>query len=237
VTETDLQSLDGLARLWEGQARNGAASDMVYQVLREALITGVVPPRQRLAEEHLARMFEVSRTPIREALFRLEAEGFAERVPRRGLVASQVTPQEIIDVYAVRESMDGLAAELAAVHASPADLSTLVDLNNQFAAAVTAEEMDQLVLLNLRFHEALAQISKNAFLLDMVKQIHHRVRRFPGTTFTKPGRGVRAIEEHRLIVEAVTKHDAATARRVAAKHMAAARQIRIDMLEADANGT
>lgn len=225
-----LDEADRLAQLWERQAQIGAASDMVYQVLREALMTGVIPPGQRLAEEHLARRFDVSRTPVREALFRLEAEGFAERIPRRGLVASQITPQEIIDVYVVRESMDGLAAELAAVHATPADISTLVELNNQFAAAVNTLDMDRLVILNLRFHEALAQASRNAILLDMVKQIHHRVRRFPGTTFAKPGRGPVASEEHRQLIQAIAEHDAATARRVATAHMATARHIRIEML-------
>lgn len=232
MAETKIADADGLTQLWERQARNGAASDMVYQVLREALITGILPPGQRLGEEHLARMFEVSRTPVREALFRLEAEGFAERIPRRGLVASQITPQEIIDVYVVRESMDGLAAKLAALHASAADVSTLVCLNTEFAQAVETRDLDRLVILNLRFHEALAAASQNAFLLDMIKQIHHRVRRFPSTTFTRPGRGLLAVEEHRMIVEAIEKHDAVTARRVAADHMAAARQIRIDMLKA-----
>ncbi len=231
LAETQIEDTDGLTQLWERQARNGAASDMVYQVLREALITGVLPPGQRLGEEHLARMFDVSRTPIREALFRLEAEGFAERIPRRGLVASRITPQEIIDVYVVRESMDGLAAELAALHATTADISTLIDLNEQFADAVDAHDFDRLVILNLRFHEAFAQASRNAFLFEMVKQIHHRVRRFPGTTFTKRGRGSLAVEEHRRLIDAIANHDAPTARRLATEHMAAARQIRIAMLE------
>jgi len=223
--------LEQLSRLWARRVPNGAASDMVYQVLREALITRVIPPGQRLAEEHLARLFDVSRTPVREALFRLEAEGFAERIPRRGLVASQITPREIVDVYVVRESMDGLAAELAAQHATAADLLQLTDINERFTEAATLQDLDQQATLNLQFHEALAQASHNAFLLDMIKQIHHRVRRFPGTTFAQEGRAAEAAEEHRRLIQAIRERDTLRARRLAAEHMAAARRIRIAMLD------
>ena len=93
------------------------------------------------------------------------------------------------------------------------------------------EDFDRLVILNLRFHEALAQASRNAFLLDMIKQIHHRVRRFPGTTFTKRGRGALAVDEHRQLIDAIANRDATAARKFATDHMSAARQIRIAMLE------
>ena len=107
-------------KLWQAQAMTGATSDMVYAILHEAILSGVLPPGQRLGEELLAALFDVSRTPVREALLRLETTGLAHRVPRRGLIVARITPQEIVEVYVVRENLDGLAAHLAAQSRRPA---------------------------------------------------------------------------------------------------------------------
>lgn len=229
-------SMDGLQRLWTSQALTGATSDMVYHVLREALITRVVPPGDRLPEEHLARVFQVSRTPVREALFRLEAEGLAQRIPRRGLVAPHVTPREILDVYVVRESLDGLAAWLAAGVATPADLATLTALNDEFAALATGDDLRGMAEANLVFHEAVARAAGNAVLLDLLQQIHHRVRRFSGTTFSRPGRPETAAAEHRHLIDAIGARRPELAREIATAHMATAREIRIAMLQAEPDG-
>jgi len=222
---------DRVAELWQAQDRTGAISDIAYWVLREALITQLVPPGQRLAEEQLARLFNVSRTPVREALLRLEAEGFTERIPRRGLVASQVTQQEIIDVYVIRESIDGLAAELAAQRADVVDIATLARLNDEFLTASNNDDLSAMVIINLQFHEGIAQISHNLVLHDIIKQIHHRVRRFPGTTFSYPDRGQQAAAEHQQVLAAIAGHHPEQARQLAMDHMAAARKLRILLLE------
>jgi DNA-binding GntR family transcriptional regulator len=188
-----------------------------------------------LTEEQLANLFEVSRTPVREAVVRLEAEHFAQRVPRRGLIVSRVTPQDIIDVYVVREANDGLAAYLAALCATPADVFRLASLNEQFTSAVNdpGHDLTELAALNLRFHEALAEASKNTLLLNIVKQVHNVVRRFGSTTFRQPGRAQVAAVEHGALVDAIRAGDADLARQIAMEHMAAARSIRIAMLEQD----
>src|SRR5215510_14162761 len=103
-----------LRELWQAQPVSGATSDMIYAVLHEAILSGALSPGQRLAEESFAALFSVSRTPVREAFVRLETTGMAHRVPRRGLIVGRITPQEIVDVYVVRETIDGLAAFLAA---------------------------------------------------------------------------------------------------------------------------
>lgn len=230
---TALEAADRLKMLWQAQALTGATSDMVYAILHEAILSGILPPGQRLGEELLAALFDVSRTPVREALLRLETTGLAHRVPRRGLIVARITPQEIVEVYVVRENLDGLAAYLAAQRATPSDVATLRAINEEFARAARAGKMVAMADLNLRFHEAIAHIARNSLLLQFLTQIHHRVRRIPGTTFQHPGRAASAVEEHASIVEAIQARDAERARQLAAESMAIARRIRIAMLEQD----
>jgi DNA-binding GntR family transcriptional regulator len=231
--EISPDSSQQLTEMWDNQAMTGATSDMVHSVLQEAIISQVLKPGQRLTEEPLAGLFSVSRTPVREAIVRLEAEHFAERIPRRGIVVSRVSRQEIIDVYVVREASDGLAAYLAALHATPTDISRLEWINQQFSAAASAANHDltELAALNLRFHEALAEASKNTLLMKFVKQVHNIVRRFGNTTFRDPERVRITAVEHARLVEAIKAGDAELARAVAVEHTAEARRIRIAMIE------
>lgn len=228
---TALEAAESLKTLWQAQAITGATSDMVYAILHEAILSGIVPPGQRLGEEPLAALFEVSRTPVREALLRLETTGLAHRVPRRGLIVARITPQEIVEVYVVRETLDGLAAYLAAQFATPSDVADLVAINEQFARAEQTGSVVEMADLNLRFHEAIARIARNSLLTQFLTQISHQVRRIPGTTFQHPGRAARAVEEHADIVKAIQAGDAERARQLATESMATARRIRIAMLE------
>jgi DNA-binding GntR family transcriptional regulator len=230
-SELPAEVANGLTQLWQSQNVTGATSDMVYSVLHEAIVSWILPPGQRLGEEQLARLFDVSRTPIREAIFRLETEQFAERIPRRGLVVSHVTPQQIIDVYVVRGALDGLCAALAAEHATPADVSTLNWINASFARAAEAGDLAQLAEINLQFHEAIAQVTRNALLQNLVKQVHYLVRRFHSTTFSQPGRAHASVAEHQRLIDAIAAGDARHARQMAEEHMVTARGIRVAMLE------
>ena len=228
---TVLEGAENLKALWQAQAITGATSDMIYATLHEAILSAILPPGQRLGEELLAALFDVSRTPVREALLRLETTGLAHRVPRRGLIVARITPQEIVEVYVVRENLDGLAAHLAAQVATPSDVATLIAINEEFARAVRAGDVVAMADLNLQFHEAIAHIARNSLLSQFLMQIHHHVRRIPGTTFQHPGRAACAVEEHASIVEAIQARDAERARHLATESMATARRIRIAMLE------
>jgi DNA-binding GntR family transcriptional regulator len=225
---------EGLIRLWKAQPVTGATSDMVYAVLHEGILSGILSPGQRLAEEGLAALFSVSRTPVREALVRLETTGLAHRVPRRGLVVGQITPQEIVEVYVVRETIDGLAAFLAAQFATPGDVAHLTSLNGEFARAVARGDTNEMARLNLVFHTAVAAAARNSLLVQFLEQIHQLVRRFPGTTFQHPERAEGAVEEHEQLIAAIRAGDAERARTIASESMATARRIRIAMLARDA---
>src|SRR3954453_13272993 len=109
----------------EAHAATTNAADSVYATLRGAILEGQLTPGDSLIEWHVARQFGTSRTPVREALLRLESEGLAYRVPRRGLIVRHVTEHEVLEVYAVRIELEALAARQAAHESEPSDIAHL----------------------------------------------------------------------------------------------------------------
>src|SRR5437763_5675281 len=136
---TRVEVADRLAALgpnWQAHASTSNAADSVYNTLRGAIVEGQLDPGDSLIEWHVARNFGTSRTPVREALLRLEAEGLAFRVPRRGLVVRHVSEHEIREVYAVRTALEALAAREAANEAMPSDIAHLRWINQRLAEAI-----------------------------------------------------------------------------------------------------
>jgi DNA-binding GntR family transcriptional regulator len=221
-----------LSRLDSRPLERSAAADGVYEALREAIVAKRLLPGDRLAEEQLAKQFGVSRTPVREALLRLEAEQFAARVARRGLVVRPIPEREVLEVYAVRAALDGLAASLAAEQATPPDRARLRWINEQIREAAGRSDFARMAELNIELHEALCDAAHNGMLLLFMRQIHDWVRRFgeADTTFSRPGRAAEANAEHDDIIGAIEAGDADRAGRLAREHMNRAREARIAML-------
>lgn len=223
-----------LRALWQAHAGSGAAADAAYATLREAILQGYLRPGDRLPEEQLAREFGVSRTPIREAIFRLEAEHFAIRVVRRGLVVRTISEEQVLEVYTVRAALDRLAASLAAEHATVPERARLHWLNEQIHVAGERAQRADMIELNIQFHEALSEAAHNSMLLHFVREIHNWVRRYEEATFSAPARPGVNVAEHRAIIEAIDRGDAESAGRLAAEHLNSAREARIAMLRASA---
>jgi DNA-binding GntR family transcriptional regulator len=229
VAEPDIAA-DALDSRWRRWAGSAAASDAVHATLREAIVAGDLPAGTRLAEEDLARRFEVSRTPVREALLRLESEQLAERIPRRGLVVTTITPEDILDLYVVRQAVDAQAARLAATFAAPPEVAHLRWLDEQLRRAAEERDFKGMAALNFDFHEGLCRAGRSPLLLYFMRQVHDRVRRFPGTTFSYGDRALESVAEHEAILDAVEARDAELAGRLGLEHMARALAVRIEML-------
>jgi DNA-binding GntR family transcriptional regulator len=206
------------------------AADGVYVALREAIMAGRLQPGDRLAEVELARHFGVSRTPVRQAIFRLETEHFAERLTHGGLAVRGLTEAEVLEVYTVRAALDGLAASLAAVSALPADQARLRWLNDRVREAHTRRDLAVVAELNIQVHEALCEAAHNDMLLHFTRQLHDRVRRFGPTTFSVQGRAAEALAEHVALIEAIESGAPETAEQLAREHMQAAREVRLLLL-------
>lgn len=230
------ESLGGLAKFWKRYHDQHNAADAVHMALRDAILHGALAAGEPLKEVPLAGVFGRSRTPVREAILKLESEGLAERLPRGGLVVARITREEVLEVYAVREVLDGLSARLAAASILPTELDHLRWLNDRLRAAAQAGNAKAMIDLNIEFHEAICLAGRNSLLLEFVRQIHAWIRRFQDTTMSFPGRGLEAVKEHDALIEALGSRDPEAAERLARNHMSRARRIRINLTQAAAAG-
>jgi DNA-binding GntR family transcriptional regulator len=226
-----------LIAVWRRYESEPVAADAIYAALREAILDGILPAGERLAELQLAALFNRSRTPVREAILRLESEHLADRSGRRGFVVGGISREEILEVYAVREVIDGLAARLAAQGCLPTDLDHLSWLNRRLRKAGEQRDYRLMVELNIEFHEAVARASRNALLLQFMRTIHDWVRRFSDTTFSYRGRATEALKEHEALLDALKQRDSDAAERIARAHMARATEVRITMQQSASRDT
>jgi DNA-binding GntR family transcriptional regulator len=231
---TKSEGLGGLNEFWNRYRDQRNAAEAVYLTLRAGILHGILQAGQPLGEIQLAAVFGRSRTPIREAILKLESERMAERVPRRGLVVAHITREEVLEVYAVREVLNGLAARLAAHGMLPTELDRLVWLNERFRAAVLAGDAKTMMHVNIEFHEAVCQASRNSLLQELTRRISERVQRFGLTTMAVPGRGLEAAAEHDALIAAVRARDPDAAERISRSHVSRARQLRIDLAQSAA---
>jgi DNA-binding GntR family transcriptional regulator len=215
--------------MWRRYENEPLAAAAIYSTLREAILGGILPAGERLAELQLAALFKRSRTPVREAILRLESDRLAQRLHRRGFVVGGISREEILEVYAVREVLDGLAARLAAQGCLPKDLDHLAWLTRRLKKAAEQRDYRLMVELNIEFHEAIARASRNGLLLQFTRQIHDWVRRFTDTTFSHRGRAAASLKEHDELLDALGRRDPESAERIARYHMTRAAQVRVDM--------
>lgn len=220
-----------LVELWQQYRATASASEAVYLALRDAITRGVLEPGDLLGEPGIAEILQISRTPIREALLRLEGDRLVERNARRRLVVKGVTPEEILDVYAVRQVLNGLAARLAAENASTNDLIRLRRLHRELRWALEEGDARQMAKLNFEFHDALCAASRNGFLLETLRKAHETQHRYPGSTFAMPERAAESVHEHELMLQAIADRDADRAEELAHRHIAGVREVRIAMLD------
>lgn len=210
-------------------AHGGARGRRVYLALREAIFEDVFAGSASLRERWLAEALGVSRTPVREALKRLVAEGLLKDVPEVGLVAHEPGLQDIEEIYSLRICLEGMAAGLAADMATDSDMSVLTRMQTQFERACEKDEVTQMTNVNAQFHDAICRAGKNQRLAELVNLFHDSVQRVGSTTLGYPGRCDEAIQEHRALLDAIRRRDAAAAKRIAEEHMQHAKRIRLAM--------
>lgn len=223
-------SADGkgpLSRYLAAQPQRGNASDAVTNALREAILDGAIAESTWLREEDLARELSVSRTPVREALRRLADERLTHRVANRGSIVAPMTLDEILAVYAVRESLEGLAARTVAQHRPAGAVEMLYEKHRAMVECAELGKVEQLAVLNLEFHGILRQQAANPYLDLFLTQVEQAVRRFRHSTLDSQERCRKALAEHLSIIEAIAAGDADGAQQAALVHMRNARQARI----------
>jgi len=205
-------------------------SDVVSNVLAESLAAGEIDGNVALGEESLAAVFEVSRTPVREALMRLANDGHLQRDARGRLRVAPLTSERILQVYTVWVALEGLCARASAM-AGPATLPMeLARHNDTMRACAQSADFLGAAAANMEFHDAIATASRNDMLIEFMKMIHAWVRRIPTTTLSVAGRAEQAFTQHGRLIDAIRTRDADLAEEIALGHMRDAERLRLDML-------
>jgi DNA-binding GntR family transcriptional regulator len=208
--------------------RHGLRSQHAYRRLRDAIQDGSLKPGQRVMEIEMAGWLNVSRTPVRDAMRRLEAEGMLAHEPRNGLVVARLDRQAVMELYAMREVLEGTAARLCARHASDMEVLELADL----VAAEQQLQGDAAALLrhNRRFHEAVHRGAHNRYLEKSLLAVNDSMGLLGQPLMLLPHRARAAITEHDEIARAIQKRDADAAEAAARKHVRAAQRERLKRL-------
>lgn len=196
-----------------------------YETLKQAILTGELEPGQPLVETALAEWCQVSRTPIREALTRLEQDGLVDRSDR-GMIVRMRSPEEILDVYETRLVLEATAGRMAAERRTPHDLRLLQRLL-QRGEEVDTDDPAAMVEQNRQFHRAVWRASHNESLIDLLERLNLHLARYHETTLSYPGRWAEAKKQHALLVDAIDKRDGELAHDIALQHFTDARDIRL----------
>lgn len=207
--------------------------ELVLDAIRGAIMNGTLQPRERLMEIQLAEELGVSRTPIREALRKLELEGFIVMVPRKGAYVSDLSFKDIADVFEIRAALEGLAAGLAAERITDEELESMERLLVEKQEAITQEDISKLVEVDTKFHELMYQASRNVRLGNIISNLREQIQRFRLTSLSYPGRDKLSLEEHKKIVEAIQARDYQLARQLAQEHIENAENVLIECLKLD----
>lgn len=203
------------------------AADRVFAALQDAIVRGDIPPGARVGETELAERFGTSRGPLREALRRLESRRLVERTPHVGVRIAGLGHQALIELYYLREALEGMAARLAALNMSAdevAGLEALLDAHEQDEAlradtAYFQQEGD------FDFHYRVIKGSHNGALIELlIGELYHRIRMYRYQYSAYANRPLKALAEHRRIVEAIASGDGDLAEMLMRRHISAARQ-------------
>jgi DNA-binding GntR family transcriptional regulator len=195
-----------------------------YSLILEAIDTGIYRPGDRLVESELAERFGVSRTPVREALQRLETQSMLTR-DGRSLIVASLDHNELAELYAVRTELEGLAARLAAQHATEEEIRVLREMASEDRALLGDPEA--MSRANRRFHKQIHLASHNRFLVQQLDLVHRHMALLATTSIAFEGRGEKTLAEHEAIVDAIAARDGQRAYEAVKAHISKAFETRL----------
>lgn len=193
--------------------------EVIFNTLREAIIIGELKPGERLMEVQLAEKMGVSRTPVREAIRKLELEGLVDMVARRGAQVADLSVKDIMDVLEVRASLDGLATALSSVRITQDELKELKHINTQFTNYVEKENLQGTIKKDVEFHDIIYRSSRNEKLIQIANNLREQVQRFRVIYLKDFSSTKDIIKEHNDIFEAIQNKDSNNAQYLAQRHI------------------
>jgi DNA-binding GntR family transcriptional regulator len=207
----------------------GNAAETAYAVLREAIITNALNPGDRLRADDLAKKLGVSKTPVREALRKLQAEDLIV-AQGNGLAVKVLTEEQLFEIYYTREALEGMAARLAAERAGHVDLTTLRAMVDEMKPVLAARDLKKLRMLTGEFQLAVFRASHNATIFRLLQNLQEQIRQFSGTTLSQPGRAKEAAAFCKNLLTAIERRDGEEAEKIARANRRRTLELRIMML-------
>jgi len=201
--------------------------------LRQMLVEGRIAPGAKLNERELSEALSVSRTPLREAIKMLAAEGLVELLPNRGAVALQLTEADVINTFEVMAGLEGLSGELAAARISDEELAEIRATHYEMLASFTRRDLSNYYRLNSAIHVAINAAAKNPVLTQTYQQVNARLQALRFRTNQDGAKWKRAVHEHEQMIEALAARDGARMRAVMQAHLAAKLEVVLELMRSE----
>lgn len=211
----------------------GYIRDSVFSILRGAILDGKLEPGQRLVERNIAEQLRISRTPVREAIRKLELEKLVTHIPRKGVVVSGFTREDVAEIQLMREALESLSCSIAASKIKGKDLEKLESVNNKMLEEYEKGNIEKSIAGNKQFHEIVYKAAESPHLYYFVNTLRAYISKFTKLTYTKSGRMKEVYNEHKEIIEALRKHDSNTAYDIAKAHVQRTGRVFLEMSYSD----
>lgn len=209
-----------------------ALHDQVAARLRTMLVEGLIAPGAKLNERELCLKLNVSRTPLREAIKLLAAEGLVDLQPNRGAVAVKLTEADVLDTFEVLAMLEGMSGELAARRITDEELAEVRALHYEMLACFSRRDLSGYYRLNARIHTAINEAAANPVLSNTYRSINARVQSLRFRTNQNEAKWKHAVEEHEQMIDALSKRDAEAMRKVLVSHVLRKRDTVLELLRA-----
>lgn len=194
--------------------------EMVFETIRNGIVSGMLKPGQRLMEVQLAEQLGVSRTPVRESIRKLELEGLVKMVPRRGAYVTPLSAKDLREMMEIRGALEGLCGELVAKNATSEDVVRLKEANRKFDAAIAEGDEEGIIKHDIDFHEILYRASGNERLSDMLGSLREQMQRIRVEYVQNIPDRKHLAGQHQTIIEAVEEGDLGRAEGACVSHIA-----------------
>ena len=210
-----------------------ALHEQVAYRLRELLVEGAIAPGAKLNERELALQLNVSRTPLREAIKMLAAEGLVELLPNRGAVAVSLSEQDVRNTFEVMAGLEGMSGELAAQRISDVQLTEIKALHFEMLAAHARRDLSTYYRINAQIHRAINTAANNDVLTTTYSQVNARLQALRFRSNQDEAKWSRAVAEHGQMIEALTRRDGAALKAVLVQHLQHKRDVVIEQLRTE----
>ena len=197
----------------------GHIRDSAFVTLRNAILDGKLKPEERLVERDIAEQLGISRTPVREAIRKLELERLVTHIPRKGVVVTGFSESDVLEILAIRKVLEGLICSIASTKIKAKDLDRLDNTLIQIQVEHDKGNEKKVNQLNERFHEIIYRSAESPRLYEFHNTMREYINKFTHVAYTKPGRTEEALIEHTKIVQALRNRNSQEAEEVAKKHV------------------